>query len=679
VVRSFRFLAWFTFFTCGLLLAGAAIWAQPARAAEQGGDIFGGAGGDGATAVAVAAEFTAPAAGQPGQLLVTATMPPGWHIYSITQPPPGPSGGPLASQIKLTLPKGVLVGAFQASPAPKKKAEAVFGGLIVETHEGTVTWRAPLQLPAGLDPAKLAISGQLYVQACDPKECYPPRDYPFVAKLGAGAPVSPPATAQQGPVAGGQDSGGPAATVSGGPAARLSWQPFTTIDTLGRLTGGGFDLEQIQEHVRQQYVRSSPAVILWFMAAGFLGGLILNIMPCVLPVIGLKILSFLEQAGHDRRKALLLNAWYSLGLLSVFVVLATLAISPQQIGWGQLFTKTGFTITLAAVVFVMGLSFLGVWELPIPGFAGRGKASELAAQEGAAGAFVKGALTTILATPCSAPFLAPAVTWAAVQPPLLTYAVLLSAGLGMASPYLLIGAFPQLIRFLPKPGPWMDTFKQLMGFVLLGTVVFIFTFLEFPLLVPAIGLLFGLWAACWWIGRISPLADGGAKARAWLEAAAFAGVVWILMFPGLGHLAGDSFTFGSVADIMRERFDRQALLRAALAPASPALQNSTGPKTVMVDFTADWCLTCKTLEATVLNTAAIADAVKRYGVVTLQADWTHEDESSQVTKMLKALGSKTVPVLAIFPAGNPNKPIILRGGYTQQMLLDALAEAGASK
>jgi thiol:disulfide interchange protein len=99
----------------------------------------------------------------------------------------------------------------------------------------------------------------------------------------------------------------------------------------------------------------------------------------------------------------------------------------------------------------------------------------------------------------------------------------------------------------------------------------------------------------------------------------------------------------------------------------------------MVDFTADWCLTCKTLEATVLNTAAIADAVKRYGVVTLQADWTHEDESSQVTKMLKALGSKTVPVLAIFPAGNPNKPIILRGGYTQQMLLDALAEAGASK
>jgi thiol:disulfide interchange protein DsbD len=334
---------------------------------------------------------------------------------------------------------------------------------------------------------------------------------------------------------------------------------------------------------------------------------------------------------------------------------------------------------LAAVVFVMGLSFLGIWELPIPGFAGRGKASELAAQEGATGAFVKGALTTILATPCSAPFLAPALTWAVVQPPLLTYAVLLSAGLGMASPYLLIGAFPQLIRFLPKPGAWMDTFKQLMGFVLLGTVVFIFTFLEMPLVVPAVGLLFGLWAACWWIGRISPLADAGAKARAWLEAAAFAGVVWILMFAGLGHIVGDSFTFGSVAGIMRERFDRQALVRAAMVAAAPTPQNGTGPKTVMVDFTADWCLTCKTLETTVLNTAAVADAVKRNGVVTLQADWTHEGESPEVTKMLQALGSKQVPVVAIFPAGDPNHPVILRGGYTQQMLLDALAQAGASE
>ena len=103
-----------------------------------------------------------------------------------------------------------------------------------------------------------------------------------------------------------------------------------------------------------------------------------------------------------------------------------------------------------------------------------------------------------------------------------TFAVFISAGVGMASPYVLIGAFPQLLRFLPKPGAWMDTFKQLMGFVLMGTVVFIFTFLETPLLVPTLGLLFGFWAACWWIGRISPLADSTTRTRGWLEAAVFA-------------------------------------------------------------------------------------------------------------------------------------------------------------
>ena len=194
----------------------------------------------------------------------------------------------------------------------------------------------------------------------------------------------------------------------GAAATRLPWRPFTTVAALGKLTGGGIDLDQIHEHLQKKLVGdpskegssskvngaaavgSSSKEILGFIVFGFLGGLILNIMPCVLPVIGLKILSFLEQSGHDRRKAFMLNVWYSLGLLAVFLILATLAVSPQKLGWGQLFTMPGFTITLAAVVFVMGLSFLGIWELPIPGFAGRGKASELAAQEGATGAFAKG-------------------------------------------------------------------------------------------------------------------------------------------------------------------------------------------------------------------------------------------------------------------------------------------------
>ena len=185
----------------------------------------------------------------------------------------------------------------------------------------------------------------------------------------------------------------------GAAATRLPWRPFTTVAALGKLTGGGIDLDQIHEHLQKKLVGdpskegssskvngaaavgSSSKEILGFIVFGFLGGLILNIMPCVLPVIGLKILSFLEQSGHDRRKAFMLNVWYSLGLLAVFLNWPPWPFRPKNSVGGSC-TMPGFTITLAAVVFVMGLSFLGIWELPIPGFAGRGKASELAAQEG---------------------------------------------------------------------------------------------------------------------------------------------------------------------------------------------------------------------------------------------------------------------------------------------------------
>lgn len=213
------------------------------------------------------------------------------------------------------------------------------------------------------------------------------------------------------------------------------------------------DLSQIHPEGQQPGDQS----LLAMMGYGFLGGLILNLMPCVLPVIGLKILSFVEQSGQSRRQILTLNLWYSLGILAVFMILATLPVAfhyfqDKQFGWGQQFAYDGFNITLTAIVFVMALSFLGVWEIPIPGFAGSKKANQLATKEGASGAFAKGVLTTILATPCSGPFLTSALAFAVAEPPRITYAMFACIGIGMAFPYLLIGAFPRLIRFLPKPG-----------------------------------------------------------------------------------------------------------------------------------------------------------------------------------------------------------------------------------
>ncbi len=201
------------------------------------------------------------------------------------------------------------------------------------------------------------------------------------------------------------------------------------------------------------------------LGLAFLAGLILNVMPCVLPVIGLKIMSFVQQAGGSRREILSLNLWFSLGLLTVFWILAGAAAFANR-SWAEHFGSVAFMVSMIGIVFAFGLSFLGVWEIPIPGFVGSSAVQSAAEREGAIGAFSKGVLSTVLATPCAGPLMVPAVSWAIVQPTWLTFLAFTCIGLGMAAPYLLIGAFPRLIGFLPKPGPWMETFKQLMGFLL---------------------------------------------------------------------------------------------------------------------------------------------------------------------------------------------------------------------
>lgn len=588
--------------------------------------------------VAVSAQFSAPAKDQVGQLTVTATIKPGWHIYSITQA----AGGPVATKITIVSDARFRVGPFEALTPPEKHREKLFDDLLVESHQGTVSWQAPLELAAGVDPAALRITGKLLAQPCDAGSCMPPRDFPFTAALAADA----------------QSAVRPASlTPSVSPTPKIepavvSAPPPSVVSP----------------------PTSPPISVARAMLLGFLGGLILNLMPCVLPVIGLKVLSFLEQSGQNRWQALVLNAWYSLGILAVFLLLAVLSVA-VGLGWGQLFSFRGFNITLAAVVFAMALSFLGVWEIPIPGFVGRGKTAELGQKEGAVGALAKGVLTTILATPCSAPFLGTALAWTVNQPAANTLAVFASAGLGMASPYLLIGAFPGLMRFLPKPGAWMDTFKQVMGFVLLGTVVFLLSFMPFPAVVPTVALMFGLWGACWWIGRCDPTAEPAIYARTWCEAIAFAGIVWLVVFPGLGFVLPEKYAF-SLSAYMEERF-----AEVAQKPREPLRQRIeqlvSAKRAVLVDFTADWCLTCKTLEKVVLQSDAVQKTIQDNRVAVLKGDWT--SGAADVTEMLDLLGSKQVPVIAVYTPGDFKNPTVMRGAYTQQELLDALNKAGPTQ
>jgi thiol:disulfide interchange protein DsbD len=352
----------------------------------------------------------------------------------------------------------------------------------------------------------------------------------------------------------------------------------------------------------------------------------------------------------------MLNVWFAAGIIAVFLILGLLAAT-IGLTWGGQFGKTPFNVTMAAIVFAMALSLLGVWEIPIPGFFGSGSVQTAASKEGPLGAFLKGVVTTVLATPCTAPLMAAAIAWAVKQPIATNLAVFATVGLGMASPYLLIGVYPELLRFLPKPGAWMETFKQICGFVLLGTVVFILSFIESAAIVPTVLLLLGIGVACWLVARTPLTAELNSRLKSWASAA-----VIVLLFVGV--------SFG-------------VMYRLAIAPGESGWQPFSlarlqqvavdEGKTVLVDFSAEWCWNCKALEKAVLHTAPIKDAIENSNVVTMYADFTKYPP--EIERTIRALGGNGVPLIAVFPGGAPYHPIVFNGAYTQSDIVDAIAEA----
>ena len=389
------------------------------------------------------------------------------------------------------------------------------------------------------------------------------------------------------------------------------------------------------------------------LALAFLGGFILNFMPCVLPVISLKLLSFLNQSGQSRGRIFILNVWYVLGVLAVFMLLAVLATTAKM-SWGEQFTLPWFKIAMTVLVFAMALSFLGVWELPIPGFAGSRKADKLQIQEGPSGAFFKGVFATVLATPCSGPLLGSVFGWLLYQQAHVAYLVFGSMGLGMSFPYLLIGAFPQLIRFLPRPGVWMEVFKEFLAFLLLATVVYLFSTLSAAYFLPTLSTLIGVWFGCWIIGRVPFTAAPSRRVSAWLGATILAALIGFL-----------SFTL-----LMSE----SKIPWKPFSPEAVAAARAEG-KTVMVDFSADWCLTCKANLKFAIQTDDVKALVEKNRVVPLLADWT--DRSDTIKKALNDLGYNSIPVLVIYPP--QGDPIIQTDLLSKGDVLQALTKAGPSR
>ncbi len=525
-------------------------------------------------------------------------------------------------------PEGVKLDAA-AQVWPRAKVRDVPGVGRVNELAGDVLIRAPLVVADGKftsGPVELQVLVQY--QVCDDAgRCFPPL-------MAAGrvsfevVPADRPAVASDDPVA-----KAAAAQAEPGGAATDGSAPTGT-------TGG-----------------TSTSLPMVFLFA-FLGGVILNIMPCVLPVISLKIFGFVQQAGDDPGRVFRMGLVYAAGILASFAVIALIMVS-AGVAWGGLMQKPGFLIGLTAVVFAFSLSLLGLYEFQVPGFA-LSAAGHAASKEGYGGAFVNGILATLLATPCVGPFLGSAVGVLAKLPPPIAGTGIMVVGLGLAAPYVLLTAFPGWLRFVPRPGPWMVTFKQIVGFVLVLVVVWLLTILVELVDVGAfkgtLALLALVAIGCWLIGQIKLTTPAARAAALWVLA---------LVLVGGGGWGGYRLFAEGVKKIPWQAWEPGIAQRLA----------SEG-YTVYVDYTATWCLTCQTNKAVVLETDRIAGRFKELGVYPIKADFTREDPGIQ--KELQAHGRNGVPLNIVVPAGRPGDAIVLPEVLTPQIVLDALARAGSS-
>ncbi|MCA9257904.1 MAG: hypothetical protein KDA61_01835, partial [Planctomycetales bacterium] len=615
-------------------LALLALASQPASAQvpQFGGLGRGGFGGFGQAGAEVTAtgEIVPAADGRPALIFVTADIADGWHLYAIDQGKLPDGGGPVTTTIVLAPNSPVqLAGPFQTLTPPDTHLDTLaWEGLELREHAHQAVWVAPLSVPEGVDAASLAITCTLEGQVC--KEACIPIETSFEAKLGDGVELPPNFEIKQFP-----SGASPAApnSRSTNPAVEDSWeQASSRSEESVASSPAAYDIAKIRPRTvgestgvadgPESATGSSSGSLAYYLLTAFVGGIILNVMPCVLPVIGLKVMSFVQQSGESRARALLLNLWYSAGILAVFLALATMAVVFQQ-GWGEQFASAQFNIVLLGLVFAMALSLLGVWEIPIPGFVGSGAAVEIAEREGPAAAFLKGILTTLLATPCTGPFMATALAWAVRQESATTYSVFAALGLGMASPYLLIGAFPKLIAVLPKPGMWMETFKKAMGLVLLATVVWILSFLDPPLVVPSVALMVAMTGICGWLARTPLYAPLQQRLYAWTIAGLATAIAALLCFGVLykqvmlprhekqianriqDQIVADRIAVAEELDKIQgpsqlKRYSETLIANAwdvgdskwqAFSLERLAKLTLQDRRAVLVDFTADWCLT----------------------------------------------------------------------------------------
>jgi thiol:disulfide interchange protein len=600
------------------------------------------------------------------------TMQPGWHTYYKDA---GDAGMP--TKIIWELPPGFKSGELLWEK-PNKFNDA---GIVTYGYHDRNLVAAKITPPAGITgdvvikakvkwlsckdqciPGKADLSLTLKVSEAEPAKSEDAAKFDNVGWHGKVSDLAEAAEAKTVDVVGAVADGGRQGPPSGDTSATAA-------------PGTSFLSQKFQVQGEKQF---GLAVYLLF---AFIGGFILNFMPCVLPVIALKVCSMCDHAHEGKGKIRMMGLAFAAGMISTFMVLAGIVLAVQATGrtvlWGFLFQYPAFLIGMAVVILLFSLSLFGMFYITLPGTQQR--VDELARKEGPLGTFFKGVLATTLSTPCTAPFLGTAVGFALTQKAATVLAIFFTIGLGMAMPYFALMINPGLIKFIPKPGYWMEKFKEAMGFVLLATVVWLLYVLGTVVgaegVVRTVAFLVSIGFATWVVSSFTDLSSSPMqKSRAWGISMMAVGLTFYFCYAALPG-------FGMLPEQMARMPDKVATLPNQInwLPFNVSeLEKALGKdKTVMVDFTAEWCLTCKVNERTVLDSAPVVEKLKALNVVTMKADWTTQDP--QITALLSKFSRPGVPLYVIFPAGKPTQPIVLPEVITPDLVREKLAEAGPSK
>ena len=424
----------------------------------------------------------------------------------------------------------------------------------------------------------------------------------------------------------------------------------------------------------------TPALLsrpLWKMLIyAFIGGLILNLMPCVLPVIALKILGFVSEAKSEPRHIRAMGLVYAIGVLVSFLALAAIVIGVKaaghQAGWGMQFGSPIFLVCLTVLVTLVALNLFGVFEVTLGGRA-LDAAGNLASKHGAAGAFFNGVLATVLATPCTAPFLSIALGFAFAQSAGFIVLIFLAVGIGLAAPYVVLSWNPAWLKFLPKPGAWMEKFKIAMGFPMLATTAWLFNLAagSYGKNVLWLGLFLVVIAFVAWV--FGEFFQRGRKRRGIALV-----ITLVLLIGGYAYALENQLHWRepvaetSATGSLKESPD--GIDWQPWSPLAVAKARSEGHP-VLVDFTADWCLTCQVNKKTSIEIPPVRAKLKELNAIAFIGDYTRTPDN--ITTELQHYNRAGVPLVLIYPKTAAAPPIVLPEVLTPGIVLGALDRASS--